>query len=150
MNNLSQAKQILSNGGYTCVLCCNDKVYSSTKRGVKPLLEFLEDENDYSCYSAADKVVGKAAAFLYVLIGIKEVYAEVISSHALNVFESRGIDVSYEIICESVINREKTGLCPMESAVMKMDDEVEALEAIKNKLIELETASRNYTKKVLT
>ena len=79
MDNWEKAKTLLAEGGYTCVICGGDKVYTSHERGVKPLLELLEQGAELKGFSAADRVVGKAAAFLYVLLGVSAVYAGVIS-----------------------------------------------------------------------
>lgn len=59
---------------------------TSTERGVKPLLQWLDGENSVKGFSAVDKVVGRAAAFLYVLLEVKEVYAGVMSEGAAHYF----------------------------------------------------------------
>ena len=69
-NDLKKAIDILNSGQYTCVLCKDNEIHISTERGVKPLLEWLESGIALKGFSAADKVVGKAAAFLYVLLGV--------------------------------------------------------------------------------
>ena len=95
MSNLEKAKQILSDGEYTCVLA-NEKITLSTKeRGVKPLVKWLESNLDFRDFSAADKVIGKGAAFLYLLLGIKSIYAFVISTPALELLRERNVYVQY-------------------------------------------------------
>ena len=64
-SDLLKAKKMLHEGGYTCVLCKSDKVYTSNERGVKPLLNWLDSNINLNDFCAADKVIGKAAAFLY-------------------------------------------------------------------------------------
>ncbi len=137
MNNLERAKAMLKDGGYTCVLCSDNETKTSTERGVKPLLEFVDSGEDFGGFSAADKVIGKAAAFLYAVLGIKTVYADVISRPALSVFHNYGIGSEYGEAVDSIINRSGTGICPMEQATAVTDDRNEALSIIKNKLKEL-------------
>lgn len=132
-----KAKEILKEESLTCVLLKGEKVYKSSQRGVKPLLSLLEQEADFQGFSAADKVVGKAAAFIYVLMEIKELYASVISRHALEVLENSGIKVFYETEVPAVRNRTDTGFCPMETAVLNINDPKEALTALKKKTREL-------------
>ena len=36
--NLLNARSLLESGNYTCVLCRGDTVYTTTQRGVAPLL----------------------------------------------------------------------------------------------------------------
>ena len=58
MNDLEKAKSLLQSGGYTCVLCKDDTIHTSSHRGIRPLLELLE--TDVAGFYAADKVVGRA------------------------------------------------------------------------------------------
>ncbi|MDE6528439.1 MAG: DUF1893 domain-containing protein, partial [Muribaculaceae bacterium] len=62
-----------------------------------------------------DKVVGKGAAALMVLGGVKTVYAAVISRAALQLLTDAGVDVSYSHLVSSIINRAGTGPCPVEN-----------------------------------
>ena len=64
-NDLNKVRTILRQGTFTCVLCCGDIIHTSSARGMAPLLNFLS-KGQWSGFSAADKVVGKATAFLYV------------------------------------------------------------------------------------
>ncbi len=127
--DLKQAKELLS-GGYTCVLCKNNNLLKTDQRGVKPLLEFLNSGKDFSGFSAADKVVGKGAAFLYVLLNIKAVYAKVISRSAKAVFDENNIHYEYDNLVPAIKNRTNTGFCPIESALKNIDNPHMALEKI--------------------
>ena len=66
-NTLEKAKSLLLTQGYTCVLTDGTAVYTSTRRGVKPLVDFLQGETVFTGFFAADKVVGRATAYLYAL-----------------------------------------------------------------------------------
>ena len=140
MKKLEKAKKILIEGEYTCVIC-GEETYTATKRGVAPLLDLLESGADMAGASAADKVVGRAAAFLYVLLKVSEIYAGVISKTALEVLKKEGIHVEYDQCVEAIFNRDNTGFCPMETAVMGIDEAESALLAIKNKLKILKAAN---------
>lgn len=137
MTDLEHVKQLLIDNGYTCVLAKDSQTVCSTKRGVKPLLELLESGKDYSGFAAADKIVGKAAAFLYVLLDIKKLYAGTISKHALAVLTDHNIETSYDMLVESIRNRTDTGDCPMETAVLEATDPQTAYKEIRKKLEEL-------------
>ena len=134
MNNLEKAKRILSDGEYTCVLA-NEKITLSTKeRGVKPLVKWLESNLDFRDFSSADKVIGKGAAFLYLLLGIKSIYAFVISTPALELLRERNVYVEYSQEVDNIINRQGTGICPFEEAVLPITDEKLAYQQIKEKM----------------
>ena len=139
MNNLMNAKEILLSGGYTCVLIKDERIYTSKERGVKPLIQFFEGKEDLSDFSAADKVVGKATAFLYALLGVKEVYASVISKGALCVLRDYGIDAQYETLTDYIINRKGTDICPFEKAVSDVNEKEEAYRLILSRMKEMNT-----------
>ena len=90
------AREILTENGYTAVLCSEGEVYHSTERGVKPLIGFLESGKNFSGFYAADKTVGLGAAHIYILLRVRSVFATVISSSARALLESAGIAVSFE------------------------------------------------------
>ena len=138
MNDLEKAKQLLTDGGFTCVLCMGEHILTSHRRGVAPLLELLNNGTDVTNYSAADKVVGKATAMLYRLLGVKQVYGAVISEAAIHVLQAGNIGISFEKQVPYIINRAGDGRCPMETATAAIDEPTEALAAIKAKLKELQ------------
>lgn len=130
------AKELLE-GDTTCVLTNGRQVYTSTQRGVRPLLDFLDSGMSFSGFDAADKVVGKATALLYCLLDVRCVHALVISESALEVLESHGITVTWEQKVSQIRNRNNTGRCPMELATQHIHDPALALTAIRSKLREL-------------
>lgn len=137
MNDLSRARETLKQDGYTCVLCKDDKLVASCDRGVKPLVALKESKKDFAGFCCADKVVGKATAFLYVLLGVKAVYALVISKSALDVLLNNGIIVEYDNLVENIINRKGDGICPFESSVLGIIEPQKAYEIIRSKMAEM-------------
>lgn len=137
MKDFKKAKETLFSGGYTCVLCREEEIHTTMLRGVKPLIAWCESKQNFSGYSAADKVVGKATAFLYVLLGVKAVYAGVISRAALQVLSAHSIETEYDELVDNIINRQGDGICPFESAVLDIDDPTIAYNAIRNKMKEM-------------
>ena len=146
---LLHARDVLEEENCTCVLFGNGKLYKSKERGVRPLLEFLDSEEDFRGFSASDKVVGKAAAFLYCLLGVKEVYAHIISQAALQVLQEAAIAVDYQLCVPAIRNRTNTGFCPMELATANITQPREALAAIKNTLKSLQGEKMMGRKPVL-
>lgn len=135
MEDLRKAWQLLESGSYTCVLCRGEITHTSCHRGVRPLMELLGE--DVVGFSAADKVVGKATALLYCLLGIKALWAGVISDAALDVLAAHNIPVQWELRVPQIQNREGTGRCPMEQATEHISDPKDAPAAIRAKLEEL-------------
>lgn len=135
--SMNKAREILEANSYTCVLRSGDTVFTTTERGVKPLVRWLTEGPDVRGFSAADKVVGKATAYLYVLLGVKEVYAHVMSRSAAAVLAHHGITAAQNRLVENIINRQGTGICPFEAAVMDIHTPEEALPAIRKKMQEM-------------
>lgn len=133
------AKNILIKNGYTCVLYSEKKEYHSTLRGVKPLIEFLNSGENFSECCAADKTVGLGAAHLYILLGVKSVWANVMSTSAKKILEQNNIQTFCDNEVAYIINRAKSGPCPIESAVSGITDSEQALGIIIETLKKLKT-----------
>lgn len=129
--DLERAKEMLEQTSFTCVLCREELVYTTDVRGVRPLIDWLDSGEDTCGFSAADKVVGKAAALMYCLMGIRSVYGAVMSDAAVKVLRRNGIEAYWGRLTEHIRNRTNTGLCPMESATWDIDDPEEALPVIR-------------------
>ena len=136
--DLTRATALLREGDYTCVLCRGETTYTATQRGVKPLLDFLDGDSPLVGFAAADRVVGKAAAHLYLLLRVTAVYAPVISTPARELLTSHGVAVRCDREVPAIRNRTDTGFCPMESAVREMDESQAALAAIRRPLAGLQ------------
>ena len=137
MTDLQNARRILQEGGYTCVLCRSDEIHTSQARGVRPLVQWLTFGPNLQGFSAADKVVGKATAYLYCLLGVKAVHSLVMSGAAAEVLRENGIAVTQDTLVENIINRSGDGICPFEAAVWEIHTPAEALPAIRKKMEEM-------------
>ena len=137
MTDLQNAVRILTEGGYTCVLCRGSETVTNQARGVRPLVKWLTEGTDLRGYSAADKVVGKATAYLYCLLGVRAVYAHVMSGAAAQVLQDAGIETAWDTLVDNIINRAGDGICPFEAAVWEIHTPEEALPAIRNKMKEM-------------
>ena len=153
MSDLERARAILLEGGYTCVLTRGETIHTATARGVKPLVDWLDSGLELRDFSAADKVVGRATAFLYVLLGVKEVHSLVMSTPAREALEAGGIAASCDREVSGIINRRGDGPCPFEDAVLGITDPQEALLAIRKKQFQMRqppemakhTAGKSFT-----
>ena len=124
------AYEILKKENCTCVLTNGKAVFKSNLRGVKPLLDFICSKENFENFSAADKVVGKGAALLYVLMKVKFVHAVVLSEYSKEVFEKNNIEYKYDNLVPAIINRSGDGYCPIETAVKNISDPQTAFNVI--------------------
>ncbi|MBQ9781586.1 MAG: DUF1893 domain-containing protein [Clostridia bacterium] len=134
MKDIKIAKERLIGGLFTLVGVNNETIFTSSERGIKPLLQLYESDRDYSQFSFADKAVGKGAAFLYLLLKVKKIHAVLISKPALDLLLQNGVSVFYDNLVENIINRKGDGICPIEQTVLKETDAKKAYLLIKEKL----------------
>jgi iron complex outermembrane receptor protein len=76
-------------------------------------------------------VVGKGAAALMVLGGVKHVYTDVISTPALDLFKTYGVEVAFSVVTDRIVNRTKDGLCPVETLCLDLDSPADMLNEIR-------------------
>jgi iron complex outermembrane receptor protein len=86
--------------------------------------------------SAADKIVGKGAALLYVRGKIENLFAKVISKSSLEVLENENIYIEKEKLVPYIKNRDQTGMCPIET-MAEEDGNIDSL------LIRIESFLKN-------
>ena len=109
--------------------------WTSPERGVKPLLDAVGDEKLAAKFAGArcyDRIVGRAAAFLYAKLRAKYVFAPVMSAPARRLLSWHGIECRGLEVVDSIRNRAGDGMCPMDAAVKDLadsavDDAVSAL-----------------------
>ena len=94
--DFQKAKEEFSTGKYTLVMCKDSDISTSDVTGIRPLMKLIDEKKDCKGYSAVDKIVGRAAAFLYTLLGVKNWYGEVMSKGAVEILKKEGINYEYK------------------------------------------------------
>lgn len=112
--------------GHTLCVCRDGQCLYSDKRGIAPMMEWFAQGKDLRGCAAADRIVGRAAAFLFVRGGVAAVHAGVLSAGGKDVLEAHGIPVTYDTLTDRIINRRGDDICPMEKAVADARDPEEA------------------------
>lgn len=126
----------LKSKGLSIIALQDKKRYESYEKGINPIILRIE-ENDLFFLDAIvyDKIIGKAAAMLLIRSGIKEVHAITMSKAAKKVLDYYEVKNTCEELVDKIINRKGTDICPMEKAVAKTNDLLEAYEVLKTKVI---------------
>lgn len=102
---------ILHKGGYSCVMKNREEVRTFTQRGVADLYDLYQ----------ADSAFMKGAAI-----------ADIISTPALALLCEAGIETTFAQEVPHIINRDKTGWCPLETACMELNTVEEMYPVIQN------------------
>ena len=135
---LERAKELMIFEGYTCVITLDGITFKSKETGVRPLLDWLYSGNKYAGWRLCDKVVGKAAAYLHIILGVREIYAEVISEPAKTLLEENNVTVNADTIVPAILNEAKDGPCHLETAVENITDINDSIMAIELALKRME------------
>lgn len=92
-----------------------ETIFESYDPMLKPLFVcLLEKRDEMAGATVIDKIVGRAAALLMTLGKVKEVYTPLASETAKEVLDAAGITLHAEKLIPYIVNRENTGMCPME------------------------------------
>ncbi|MEO0049521.1 MAG: DUF1893 domain-containing protein [candidate division WOR-3 bacterium] len=93
----------------------NKLIFRSKKCGIEPLLDYLQEHSSLkSGVVFFDKIVGRCAALLLIKANAGMVYTPEISKAGLSVLRKYQIPCFYLKKIPHVLNRSKTGTCPME------------------------------------
>ena len=142
--NTENLSALFENGAYTLVVQKNGvTVHKDFGRGVGPALR-LYDAQPEALQGAlvCDTIVGKAAAAIYILGGASAVYAEIMSAAAADLLLANGVDCACKAKTEKLLNRQGTGLCPFEQAVLELERPEDCLPVIRATLAQLRAGKK--------
>ncbi|MDE5623083.1 MAG: DUF1893 domain-containing protein [Alistipes sp.] len=115
---------VIANGGQTRIF---------RQRGINDLFRLLHEEPELLDGAfVADKVVGKGAAALMILGGVRGVHADVMSTGARELFAASGVEAACDLEVPHIVNRAHTGWCPVETLCRDCRSAEECLEPIRN------------------
>lgn len=113
-------------------------VFSQFGRGIGPALTLYDEQPELLHGSDVfDTIVGKAAASIFILAGVRSVYGQTMSASAAALLARHGVPYRFETKTGQIINRTGTGLCPFEQAVLEIDDPADCLPVIRETLARL-------------
>lgn len=137
-NRLERAKAALQGEITFAAILADGRILTSEKKGIAPMMQLLaEDREQLRGAVVADRVIGRAAALLMEFAGVAAAYGGIVSSHALRAFAKSGICFTYGKQVAYIINRSKTGMCPMEETALEIEDAAAAYPALQKKLAAL-------------
>ncbi len=131
MTDLEKAKDYFYSQKASMVLCKDDDKFITQEKGLTPLINLIESGDDYFEYSACDKVVGRAAAFLYVLLGVKEIHAKVMAKLAIQILDKAEIKYSADEFVDTILDDQLKDTNPLEEVVLRSGSANNALRDLK-------------------
>lgn len=143
MQTLYRLADILHFGNHSLVVeDTGGTVHVFDSRGVADLYALLHSQPELlKGANVADKVIGKGAAALMCLGGVAQVYTDVLSRPALELFSASGVEyVVYDHLVPGIINRAGTGLCPVETLCLPCATPSECLPLIRGFILRQQPA----------
>ena len=132
--DLELAKSKLIAEDLSLVIIKNGEViFETQKKGITGFLEAIEKLNENLLNaSAADKIVGVAAAMLCVYVGLASVFALTISEEGKKVLRDNNIEYRFERTVPNILNRNKKNVCPFEKLAIISGNPKEAYLKLKS------------------
>jgi hypothetical protein len=132
--DLELAKSKLIAEDLSLVIIKNGEViFETRKKGITGFLEAIEKLNkNLLNASAADKIVGVAAAMLCVYVGLASVFAITISEEGKKVLRDNNIEYRFERTVPNILNHNKKNVCPFEKLAIISGDPKEAYLKLKS------------------
>ncbi len=139
-NILLSAEALINAGQATCVVIKDGKIITTANgSGIRPVLE-MYDRGQLSGAILVDKVIGRATAIIAYAGGAVGCYGITVSKGAYDFLSGKGVPTEYKSLPDHIINRTGTDICPMEKAVIGIDDTEAAIAAVRETLKKLSEA----------
>lgn len=132
MDDLKLAKKELDSADVNIVFVKNGKiVFSSNEDGVKGFLLAIKKFGvGLSNSSAADRIAGRAVALLCLYAKIKSIFAKAMSESCKGILQKNGIGFEFEKVVPSILNKNKSDVCPLEMLTTKIENPQIAFEEL--------------------
>ncbi len=122
----------------------NDTTTQYTQRGVRDMYNLVTTRPEaLRGAHVADKIVGMGAAALHITGGVKQLSTHIVTTPALKMLRDAGVEVYFEEEVPYIINRKKTGQCPLDSRLQGLTDAKSCLPVIKQFIEDLDNGLIN-------
>lgn len=137
ISGLELARDVIQTSDYSVVVIKNNQIICKKKgNGIRPILESIEElgENVHGCI-IADRVLGKASAFLCLYSKAKAVYSPQATKTAIALLLISGIPSQADCLIPRIKNRDGTDMCPFEKMLKNISSPEEAYKILKGKIL---------------
>ena len=116
----------------TCTVIQGDQTYVSDLPGLRPLMNWLYQSPEiFEGSYVIDKVVGKASAMLLTYGGARKIHGKLMSRPADEFLTAHGIEHTYDVMTDYILNQDQSDMCPMEKRVKDLKEPEEAFAALR-------------------
>ena len=141
---IKEAWRLVEEAGFSRVIVKDSAIVAAERgRGVGPLMRLVESSPAIlEGATIVDSVVGRAVAAVAVKGGAGKVLARTASAGAREVLAAKGIPLEAKVMVENIMNRDLTGVCPIEAATAGLGDADAIIAAAKLKLDALRQSAK--------
>ena len=117
-----QMLEMLNRQGLSLLVFNHDSLTTHSNRGIRDLLLLISEQPERLHGAVvADKVIGKSAAAIMIVGGVKEVHTNLICTPARELFETNGVRVFAAEEVPMILNRDRSGMCPMDTRIANIE-----------------------------
>lgn len=133
-HDLNIAKEELKQKNLALVIAKKGKVvFETSSRGIDGLLKAFDELGDeMKGSSVADKIVGKAAALLFVYARVVAVYAVIASERGIQALGDENVSCRFENRVPYILDSKRSDICPFEKLVSNISSPKEAYEKLRS------------------
>lgn len=128
MQDLERAMLRLKKKNLSLVIVKNGRiVFETESHGIKGFLEAIELlGKELAGCAVADRVVGRAVAFLCVYFQVFAVFAVIISIEGVRALEDNDVFYQFEKCVPNILNQKRNDICPFENLALTFTTPEEA------------------------
>ena len=113
-----QMLEMLNQQGLSLLVFNHDSLTTHANRGIQDLLQLISEQPErLNGAIAADKIIGKSAAAIMIVGGVKQVHTNLICTPARELFEAHGVRIFATEEVPMIYNRDRSGMCPMDTQI---------------------------------
>jgi len=128
-----QMLDMLNEQGLSLLVFNNGELTTHANRGIQDLLQLISDQPErLKGAVAADKIIGKSAAAIMIVGGVKQVHTNIICTPARELFEANGVQVFASEEVPMIMNRNRSGMCPMDTQINEVENVEECVAILQN------------------
>lgn len=133
-SDLSIAKEKLKQKNLALVIAKKGKIiFETSSHGIGGLLRAIEElDKEMKGSSAADKIVGKAAALLCIHAAVFAVFAVTASEKGIQALKDNNVVCQFENRVPHILNSKRSDICPFEKLVIDISNPNEAYEKLRS------------------
>lgn len=128
-----QMLEMLNEQGLSLLVYNHGELTTHANRGIQDLLQLISEQPErLKGAVVADKIIGKSAAAIMIVGGVKQVHTNIICTPARELFEANGVQVFASEEVPMIMNRNRSGMCPMDTQINEVESVEECVAILQN------------------